>query len=301
MKRSALYINGNSVIQTGDVCYNTRRGLNPGRFTFNTLDRVAVGDNVIFYGEGKSIFKGTVFTVSKTNSGYECLAYDLLRYFKNKTTILYSDKTAGELLTILCNGFGIPTGMIADTKMKISAQIDDGRELFSIIENALSLTSLAGYGDYILYDDFGKICLSDADSLNQGVTIYPQICREFTVTESIDENVYNDVSLIETTENGRVYHQFRDDGSIARYGHLSYLRTLSFVENATATGTGILSSSALPLTTVKCETIDLVLQIRSGAAVDVLIGDEKKRMICEESELIYGLCGSSTKLTLSSV
>lgn len=301
MKNSALYINGSSVILTGDACYKTERGMSPGIFTFKSLDKVTVGDDVIFFGEKSEVFKGKVFRVTKTGSGYDCLAYDLLRYFKNRATILYNDKTAGELLAMICYGYGIPMGVIADTKMKISGQINDGRELFTIIGNALSLTSLAGYGDYVLYDDCGKVCLSDADALDRGVTIRPHICSEFTVTESIDENVYNDVSLIEMTEEGRVYHQFKEEGSIEKYGHLGYLGALSQVENATATGTGILSSSSSPVITVKCRTLDLSAPIRGGAAVDVFVNGEKKRMICEESELIYGLCQSSMKLTLSSV
>ncbi len=301
MRERSLYVNGLPRSTVGAVTVKTERGTVPGKLTFRCLDRVSPGDNVTFRCDGKDVFRGKVFEVIRSGGCCECTAYDLLRYFKNKATITYSDKTAGELLLMLSCGFNIPTGEIADTKMKISGQIDDGRELFTIIGNALSLTSLAGYGSYVLYDDCGAICLKDRDSLCCGIAIRSELCSSFTVTETIDEGVYNDVSLTEMTEDGRVFHRFKNDESIEKYGHLSYLGALSAVENAAVTGAGILASSSSPSVTVTCETFDLLLPIRGGGAVDVYLDGEKKRMICQKAELIYGVDTPSMKLTLTSV
>lgn len=52
------------------------------------------------------------------------IVYDQLRYLKNKETIVYKKKTAGELIKILAKRFNLQYGTLADLWM---AQISHRR------------------------------------------------------------------------------------------------------------------------------------------------------------------------------
>ena len=88
------------------------------------------------------------------------IVYDQLRYLKNKETIVYKKKTAGELIKILAKRFNLQYGTLADTGWRRSA-IEDNTTLFDIIQNALDDTLITKGKTYVLYDKVGKLQLTD--------------------------------------------------------------------------------------------------------------------------------------------
>ncbi len=295
-----LYINGALAAVFGEVRFITRRGMYPGelRFTANVGE---LGDEVKFFVDGELLFCGKIFTVTRSSKLCDYVAYDLLRYFYNKDTFVYKNMTAGELLLLICSAYGLPTGKVADTKMKISSHLNDRRTLFSIMESALTITKSAGYGEFMLYDNGGEIVLSSVDELDSGVTVTPEACLSFSVTTSIDENCYNFVKLVENTDGGRKYHVFHDEDAISRFGKLGYFATLSSIENGAVVAKNILDTYASPYITLECTPAYCRVGLRGGSAVCAIIGGEKKRLLCERAEHVYGADTSHMKLSLSSV
>lgn len=297
---TALYINGTLTAVCGEVRYISRRGMYPSELRF-TANIGKLGDEVAFFVDGVLLFCGRIFSATQSDALRGFVAYDLLRYFLNRDTFVYKNMTAGELLLLICSAYGLPTGNIADTKMKISSHLNDRRTLFSIMESALTITKSAGYGEFSLYDGGGKIELCSADELDCGLTVTPEACLSFSVTESIDENCYNFVKLAENTDGGRKYHVFRDEDSITRFGKLGYFATLSNIENGAVVAKSILETYASPFVTLECTTPYCHVGLRGGSAVTAVIDGEKKRLFCERAEHVYKADTAYTKLLLSSV
>ena len=78
------------------------------------------GNPVSFRFNGANVFYGYVFKKSRSdNRLIKVTAYDQLRYFKNKDTISYTNKTYADVLKMLAADYGLKVGTVADTKYKI--------------------------------------------------------------------------------------------------------------------------------------------------------------------------------------
>ena len=146
-----------------EVKVTTERQISPGAMEFsfvNTGISIAEGNPVRFKDGETGVFYGFVFKIKRDRSNIVTItAYDQLRYLKNKDTMVYDDKTAGEVVTDIGNKYGYNLGTIADTIWKIASRVEDNVSLMDMIGNALDLT-LQNTGDlYILYDNFGKMNL----------------------------------------------------------------------------------------------------------------------------------------------
>ena len=137
----------------------------PGKFTFSAKVEkgfsIGMGNEVLVTVDGEKFFYGFVFTKEvKKDRMASYTVYDQLRYFKNKETIVYKKKTGGELLKILAKRFNLRCGTLADTGWRRSA-IEDNTTLFDIIQNLLDDTLIAKGKTYVLYDELGKLQLTD--------------------------------------------------------------------------------------------------------------------------------------------
>ena len=85
------------------ISWQTDRLGTPGTLKFSipkeNIGRFEEGDHVALQIDGQGIFYGFVFTKKSGGKSdmVEVTAYDQLRYFKNKDTYVYEDKTAGDL------------------------------------------------------------------------------------------------------------------------------------------------------------------------------------------------------------
>src|SRR5690606_4144925 len=120
-------------------------------------------------------------------------AYDQLRYFKNKDTYVYGNKTAAKLLKIIANDFRLKLGSVEDTKHTIASRVEDNQELFTIMDNALSITTKNTSDLYVLYDDYGSLNLRNVKDMKLDLLIDEETGETFEYTTSIDENTYNKI------------------------------------------------------------------------------------------------------------
>ena len=204
----------------------------PGKLVFEApyekKFKVVEGNTVILKVDGVNFFKGYVFSREMSKNGImSYTVYDQLRYLKNKDTLVYKEKTATEVIEIIAKRFKLECGIIADTGYRTSA-IEDNTTLFDIIQNALSNTLIMTGKVYVLYDNSGKLCLSDIAGMKVNSCVVDMETGEnFKYGTSIDDGVYNKVKLIyENKETGR-YDMYVTENTI----NIDMWGVLQYVEN----------------------------------------------------------------------
>lgn len=192
------------------------------------------GAAVRFKWNDENVFYGFVFEKKRDKEQIiTCTAYDQLRYLKNKDTYVYENKTAGEVIQMIAKDFNLQTGDIDDTGYKIPSRVEDNQCLFDIIQNALDLTTQNSKEMYVLYDDFGKICLKSLEHMKADILIDETVAENFDYVSSIDENTYNKIKLVfdnEGTGKRDVYIEQHGE-NINKWGVLQYYDKLQKGEN----------------------------------------------------------------------
>lgn len=210
----------------------------PGKLTFNVIKDEVLGfhegDMVRFDYDGHKIFAGFVFTKKRTNNRIiSVTAYDQLRYFKNKDTYVYKNKTAAQVLQMLIADFNLQGGMIADTKHVIASRVEDNQELFTIMDNVGAITTKNTGNLYVLYDDYGKLNYRNVKQLKLDILVDEENGETFEYTTSIDENTFNKIKLSrENKKTGkREIFIAQDSENINQWGVLQSTESLDEGEN----------------------------------------------------------------------
>lgn len=216
----------------GDVVWETQRSGAPASLKFTVVkdDTLSFheGNPVSFRFNSQNVFYGYVFTKSRSDSLLiDVTCYDQTRYFKNKDTISYENKTYAELVKLLAADYGLTVGTLADTKYKIPQRIEEGT-IFDIFGNASDLTVINTGRVYNLFDDFGKLTLKAYADMLLPIYIDEDTAQDYSYTSSIDSDVYNRIKL--AYDNGdtgeREVHVLNDTTSQAKWGVLQYYAKL---------------------------------------------------------------------------
>lgn len=234
---SKVYI---PIVEEG-ITWQTERKTSPGELKFNVLKDATInfteGNAVRMKVDGKNVFYGFIFSKKRDKEGIiNVTAYDQLRYFKNKDTYVYTNKTAGEFIKMLASDFQLQTGILEDTGYKIPSRVEENKTLFDMVQNALDVTLESKKQMYVVFDDFGKIALKNISSMILNLLIDEETGENFTYTSSIDANTFNKVKLTyenEDTKKRDVYIA-QDSNNINNWGILQYFDTLQKGENGKA-------------------------------------------------------------------
>ena len=223
-----------------EIIWETFRKDSPSKLTFTVIKDNLVSFNegslVIFRYKQKDIFKGFVFEKSRDKEHHiKVVAYDQMRYLKNKHTYIYENKTASELVKMIASDFGLVTGEIQDTGYKISSRIEDNTTLIDMIQFAISETYLNTGKLFTLYDDAGKLSLVDLNTLKiNDIAINGNATQDFDYRTTIDNNVYNKIVLYQDDEDkNRYFYMKQDDFNVSRWGILQLTEKLNEGENPT--------------------------------------------------------------------
>ncbi|MEE3807276.1 hydrolase [Lysinibacillus fusiformis] len=251
MAKSQLYISSKGqlyecAVEDG-IQWETNRKGTPGKLTFNVLKDDVLsfheGDAVRFEYDGHKVFYGFVFIKKRSNNRIITVTcYDQLRYFKNKDTYRYENKTAAQVLQMIAKDFKLKTGTIDNTKYVIPSMVEDNQELFTVMDNALAETTLNTQRLFVLYDDFGALNLREAKTLQTDLLIDEESGESFEYTSSIDENTYNKIKLErENKETGeRDTYIVQDDSRITEWGVLQLTDKFEEGENGKAKAASML-------------------------------------------------------------
>lgn len=264
------------------IVWETHRKNTPGKLTFEVLTGQGLGfqegDAVRFDYDGNKIFFGFIFSKKRTsNRMINVTAYDQLRYFKNKETYAYRNKTAAQLLQMIASDFRLNLGIVANTKHIIAPRVEDNLELFTIMDNALIETTQFTGNVYVLYDDYGNLNLRDAKMLQTDLLIDEDSGETFEYTTSIDENTYNKIKLVrDNQETGkREIFISQDSNNINRWGVLQYHDKVEEGENGKAKADALLSLYNRKSRKLHINKVFGDVRIRGGSqvAVKMYLGD----------------------------
>lgn len=250
----------------------------PGKLVFTVQTDggmpLSEGDEVMFVCDGSDVFYGYVFSVSRNNSGtVSAVAYDSLRYFKNKDSYAYQSITAGELVKMISLDYGLKTGEICDTGYRIPSRIECSATLFDIIENALDITKCNTGREFVLFDKLGKINLCEPEKLRVDIMIDERSAELFEFNSTIDSGVYNKIKITRSRENCTVFDTAEDRENIAKWGVLQYFSGA----DKTAEAASLLELYNQPSTTLFIKNACGDINVRGGSAVAVNVdfGNEK--------------------------
>ena len=214
-------------VVTGNVTWEVKRSGSPGKLTFSALSddilRVQEGNAVRLDVDGVPVFFGFLFERSWGKDGViQAVAYDQLRYLKNKDSYQYENKTASEVVRMIVSDFNLHVGDIQDTVYKIKTRIKKDNTLFDIILDALDITMLKTGKIYVLYDEAGKLTLKDAESMKAAIYIDQDTAADYEYKASIDGETYNRIKLYRDNGEGKAREFFvaEDIENIRKWGVL---------------------------------------------------------------------------------
>jgi len=279
------------MIQSGDICYYpiveegvsldwTRRG-SPGKLKFSVVNDGAIsfqeGDRVTLNVDGIGLFQGFVFAKSRSgNTPYriEVTAYDQLRYFKNKDTYNFLNKTATEIVALLAADFQLKTGILEETGYKIASLPEDNAALFDMIQDALDETLQAKNQLFVLYDDMGKLMLRNVENMKIDLCIDRDTAGSYSYSSSIDKQTYNQIKIrFENQKTGtREIFIAKDSAHINQWGLLQYTDKVELSASGAAK-----AEALLKLYNAKTRTLSISdalgdTRVRAGSSVIVKLG-----------------------------
>ena len=287
MSQQLLIQNGNTVfepvVQDG-VTWTTERKGAAGKLEFKVLK-----DNIINFEEGNPV----AFKVDNTNLFYGFVfkkkrdkekiitttAYDQLRYLKNKDTKTYTNKRADELVQMIANEYQLNTGVLENTGYVIAKKAESNQSLFDIILNALDETIRNRKEMYVLYDDYGKICLKNLERMKVGLVIDEETGENYDYESSIDSDTYNQIKLTyDNSDTGkREIYIARDSSNIEKWGVLQYFDTIDEKTNG-----AVKARALLDLYNQKTRSLEIKnalgdIRVRGGSLiiVNLDLGDIK--------------------------
>ena len=224
--------------------------------------------------DGKKFFYGFVFTKEVKKDGMASYTvYDQLRYLKNKETIVYKKKTAGELIRILAKRFNLRCGTLADTGWRRSA-IEDNTTLFDIIQNALDDTLIIKGKIYVLYDEVGKLQLTDAAKMKVNTCLVDaETGQDYSYKTTIDSDVYNQIKLVyENKEKGTFdLYVTKDSKNIGKWGTLQYLDKIDNPDIGKLKSKALLKLYDKKKRTLTISGVIGNLNVRGGSLVPVML------------------------------
>lgn len=271
------------VVQEGITWATERKGC-PGELKFKVVKDDVIsfteGDAVRLKVNGQNVFYGFIFKKQRDKEQIiSVTAYDQLRYLKNKDTIVYENKTAGELIQMIAKDYMMQTGTIEDTGFKIKSRVEENTSLFDMIQNALDMTLENQKYMYVMYDDFGKIALKGLDNMRLNLLIDEETGENFDYTSSIDSNTYNKVKLTydnDKTGTREVYIA-QDSENMNAWGVLQYFDTLQEGENGKAKADVLLSLYNKKTRNLTIKNAFGDVRVRAGSMIVVMmdLGDMK--------------------------
>ena len=280
----------------GGITWSTDRKGSPGQLDFTVIKGNSTdsgeyanldfteGDAVRLTVDGVNVFYGFVFKKKRTKDGrISVTAYDQLRYFKNKDTIAYEDKTASEFIRMLVDDHfkidkddeysTLKSGELEDTGFIIESRVEKDSTLFDMVQTALDLTLTNTGNMFVLYDDFGKITLKNIANMKVDVLIDEETAEDFDYSSDIDSNTYNKIKLkYENEEAGtRDIYIAQDSGNMNNWGILQLHESLNEGEDGQAKADALLSLYNQKTRNLSIKNAFGDVRVRGGSLIPVIM------------------------------
>lgn len=298
MSQQLLIQNGNTVYEPviqDEVTWTTERKGAAGKLEFKV-----VKDNIINFEEGNPV----AFRVDNTNLFYGFVfkkkrdkekiitttVYDQLRYLKNKDTKTYVNKRADELVKMIANEYQLNVGTLENTGYAIAKKAESNQSLFDMILNALDETIRNRKEMYVLYDDYGKLCLKNLERMKVGLVIDEETGENYDYESSIDSDTYNQIKLTyDNSETGkREIYMAKDSSNIEKWGVLQYFDTIDEKTNGAVKARALLDLYNQKTRSLQIKNALGDVRVRGGSLiiVNLDLGDVKLKnfMLVEKAK-----------------
>ena len=230
-----------------NITWSTERKGSPGTLKFSVVKDASLnfqeGNPVMIRIDDYNLFKGFVFQKGRDKGNtISVTAYDQLRYFKNKDTYVYENKTASQFLKMIASDFMLKVGNIEDTGFKIPSRVEDNKTLFDMVQTAIDLTLQNKNKLFVLYDDFGTLTLKNVESMKLDLLIDEETGENFSYTSTIDGDTYNKIKLAYDNEKTgkREIYIAQDSRNINNWGVLQFFEKIEEKINGKAKADALL-------------------------------------------------------------
>ncbi|SFA87425.1 hypothetical protein SAMN05216249_10449 [Acetitomaculum ruminis DSM 5522] len=259
-----------------DITWETEREGVPGKLNFKVLyDKnldIEEGNAVRFKWNNVKVFFGFIFKLTITAENViSIVAYDQLRYLKNKDTYVISNQKASEMVIKIAGDFGLNLGGIEDTAYNIASLTEDNMALFDIIGDCLDETLMNTGRLYVLYDDFGSLTLKNISNMKNNLYIDSQTASDYSLERSIDQDSYNQIKLVyDNKDTGvRDVYLVKNSENINKWGTLQYFDKLSDGENGQTKAEALMRLYGGRTATLKVTKAFGVPSVRAGSLLPV--------------------------------
>ena len=312
MSQQLLIQNGNTVYEPvvqDEITWTTERKGAAGKLEFKVVKDDIInfeeGNPVEFKVDNTNLFYGFVFRKKRDKEQIiTTTAYDQLRYLKNKDTRVYVNKRADEVVRSIASDFQLNVGMLENTGYVIAKKTESNQSLFDIILNALDETIRNRKEMYVLYDDFGKLCLKNLERMKVGLVIDEETGENFDYESSIDSDTYNQIKLTyDNSDTGkREVYMAKDSSNIEKWGVLQYFDTIDEKTNG-----AVKARALLDLYNQKTRSLEIKnalgdIRVRGGSLiiVNLNLGDVKLQnfMLVEKAKHTFKNAEHFMDLTL---
>lgn len=267
-----------------EIVWTTERKGSPGKLEFKVWKDDIIcfeeGNAVSFKVDNEDVFYGFVFTKKREKDKMiHTTAYDQLRYLKNKSSYIYTNKRADELVQMIANDFLLNVGVLENTGYTIAKKSESNKTLFDMILNALDETIQNRNVMYVLYDDFGKLCLKNLERMKVGIIIDEETAQNYDYQSSIDTDTYNKIKLVYDNKKTGKREVFvaQDSNNMNKWGVLQFFDTIDEKTNG-----AMKANSLLKLYNEKTRSLEIKkaigdVRVRGGSLVIVNLdlGDVK--------------------------
>lgn len=211
---------------------------NAGKCTFTVLrvDGLAFweGATVTIVIEGKTVFKGYVFTKERDEEVYKIkvTCIDQLRYLKNKDIMIFEGMTASDIFKRICEKVSLNYKIVSPSKFICSPRINDNKSYYEMIKYAMDETLINTGKCYMIRDNAGVLEFVDVKTLQSPMLIGDMSgITSMKYKTTIDSDVYNRVKLYtEDTKTKKHTIVIVDDTSINKGKNLREWGLLQYVE-----------------------------------------------------------------------
>ena len=240
----------------------------------------AEGGTLIFKKDGAGVFLGYVFDIEQDETDRVTVkAYDQMRYLKNKDTYVFEGQRADQVIQQIAADFGLTLGPIANTGYVIPSMVEDIQTLLDIMLKALDLTIINTGKMYVLWDDFGKLTLSDADALKLGLMIGDaSLATGYKDRSEIDSATANQIKLVRDNKKSgkRDVYLIQDSDSIRTWGILMHQEKVNENLNSAqidSLGQSMLELKNRPSRTFTVNALTSDVSVRAGRSIFIRIAD----------------------------
>lgn len=287
------------------ISWETRRTGTPGKVSMTVLQDSEVAWNlgavVTVAEEGDNLFFGYVFSITYSqDSTVEILAYDQMRYLKNKDTYVFTGQRADQMIAQICKDYGLEVGALPSTGYVIPTLVEDQSTLIDICLGALEETLQQTGNRYTLWDDYGTLQLSLVEKGDRVLLLGDSsLVTAYSHQQSLDEETYNRVVVSQMQNGERVKYIAQDSDNQGPWGLLQLSQSATTATNdPQGLADTLLSLYNQPSQTVTLQAIASP-GLRAGEVVQVTIADADLETTCLVEQVTHDLYHKTMTLKVS--